>query len=91
MTYTLIKTEKLKQALDCIKMGQNYVAGGSNRDWIQESIDELHTALAEPCEFVGWEVFAMQVANGQRLQYDKPVNLPSYLGVRPLYAPKEPT
>lgn len=59
--------------------------GGSYR--AQEAIKALEEALAkqEQGEPVAWEVFALKFANGTRLQYGKPENLPKYLGCRPLY------
>jgi len=35
---------------------------------------------------VAWETFALKFANGQVLSYEKPKDLPSYLGCRPLIA-----
>ena len=44
----------------------------------------------EQGEPVAWETFALKHANGTSLSYNKPTDLPKYLGCRPLYTHPQP-
>lgn len=53
---------------------------------ITDAIALCEAELARVDEPVAYEEFAVKFANGRRLTYDKPTDLPSYIQSRPLYA-----
>ena len=58
-----------------------------------ELLDKALAAARELRELkpVAWETLSLKFANGQVLSYEKPKDLPSYLGCQPLYALDEVT
>ena len=82
--------EALKMALETLIQSDSEP---SSKQWKRETeaITAIKEALAQPeQEPVAWETFALKFANGTGLSYEKPKNLPTYLGCRPLYTTPPP-
>lgn len=87
----MTKDEALKLALEA---WQTSVYGSeSHHKAMLLAMTNMAQALAAPTvqEPVAWEQYAIKFAKGKKLTYEKPKNLPSYIGVRALvYADTAP-
>ena len=87
----------LREALrDAVTLFACRCTDSTARLWFHRAQEALsHPAAAKDAEgsgeVVAWELHAIKFANGKKLTYEKPENLPSYLGARALvYADSTP-
>ena len=86
----MTKDEVLNLALEALKTERDnyleYDANDGAPEYIYEAITALEFLIAKQRhdKTVAWEQYAIKFATGKKLTYEKPENLPSYIGVRAL-------